>query len=241
LIFTSSASVVFDGTDIKNGDETLPYVKDFLDAYNKTKQLAEVDVLESNGKDGVMTVSLRPSGIFGPRDVQAWPGFIGVAKEKLPFGYGKSIMAIGDGKNIFDWTYVENVAYAHVLASDKMTPGSSIAGQSYFITNGEPTLFWDMPRYIYKNFGYPEPSIFLPMKLMLVVAFIISIIVKILSPIVKITPTFTKLRVGTAGANRYFSIEKAKRDLGYKPLYTVEEGKKKALEYFLNERKEGRI
>ena len=37
LILTSSASVVFEGTDIKNGGEDLPYAKKPIDYYTQTK------------------------------------------------------------------------------------------------------------------------------------------------------------------------------------------------------------
>lgn len=35
LVFTSSASVVFDGSDLHNVDESLPYCKKHFDAYNE--------------------------------------------------------------------------------------------------------------------------------------------------------------------------------------------------------------
>ena len=37
LVFTSSASVVFNGTDVLNGDETIPYCDVHMDAYNESK------------------------------------------------------------------------------------------------------------------------------------------------------------------------------------------------------------
>lgn len=37
LVLTSSASVVFEGTDIKNGKEDLPYAKKPIDYYTQTK------------------------------------------------------------------------------------------------------------------------------------------------------------------------------------------------------------
>jgi len=61
---------VFYGQDIKGGDETLPYCKKHLDGYTHTKELGERAVLEANGKGGLLTVALRPSGIFGPGDRQ---------------------------------------------------------------------------------------------------------------------------------------------------------------------------
>jgi sterol-4alpha-carboxylate 3-dehydrogenase (decarboxylating) len=62
-------------------------------------------------------------GIFGPGDNQFWPSLIKVAQE------GKSKFQIGDGKNLFDFTFVDNVAYAHILASDKLTLESGIGGE----------------------------------------------------------------------------------------------------------------
>ncbi|KAI5985360.1 hypothetical protein EDD15DRAFT_2476513 [Pisolithus albus] len=52
-------------------------------------------VLEANGKGGLLTVALRPAGVFG---------------------------LVGDDNNLFDYTYVGNVAQAHLLAADKLVP-----------------------------------------------------------------------------------------------------------------------
>lgn len=65
LVFTSSAGVVFNGEDIIDADERVPFPKVPMDAYNDTKAKAEVAVLEANGKGGLLTVALRPAGIFG--------------------------------------------------------------------------------------------------------------------------------------------------------------------------------
>jgi sterol-4alpha-carboxylate 3-dehydrogenase (decarboxylating) len=62
------------------GDESLPYCTTHLDGYTETKEKAERIVLEANGRKGLLTVALRPSGIFGPGDVQGWPGFIDAAR-----------------------------------------------------------------------------------------------------------------------------------------------------------------
>lgn len=65
LVFTSSAGVVFNGADLKGVDERLPFPERHLDAYNESKAKAEQLVLEANGKGGLLTVALRPAGIFG--------------------------------------------------------------------------------------------------------------------------------------------------------------------------------
>ncbi len=65
LVFTSSAGVVFNGADIVDIDERLPPPDKPMDAYNDSKAHGEAAVLEANGKGGLLTVALRPAGIFG--------------------------------------------------------------------------------------------------------------------------------------------------------------------------------
>jgi sterol-4alpha-carboxylate 3-dehydrogenase (decarboxylating) len=65
LVFTSSAGIVFNGEDIVGADERLPPPEKSMDAYNESKAKAEELVLAANGKDGLLTVALRPAGIFG--------------------------------------------------------------------------------------------------------------------------------------------------------------------------------
>jgi len=226
LVYTSTSSVIFNGRPLHFADETTPYCAKHFDDYNLTKELAERAVLAVEPSSGLLTCSIRPSGIFGPRDVQGWPGFIEVGKN------GKSKLQIGDGSNMFDWTYIDNIVYAHILASDKLVKDSPVVQQAYFITNDEPIPFWDMADYVYTNMGYPRVKYRLPFLLMWYISVLLSFFVWLLSPIVIIHPTFTPIRVANAGVNRTFSVEKAKRDLGYKPIVSVKEGMKRTLEYF---------
>jgi len=168
LIYTSTSSVIFNGKPLYNVDETTPYCKTHFDEYNLTKELAERAVLAVEPSSGLLTCSIRPSGIFGPRDVQAWPGFIEVGKN------GKSRLQIGDGSNTFDWTYIDNIVHAHVLASDKLEKGTPVVQQAYFITNDEPIPFWDMAKYCYTNMGYPTVKYRLPYSLMWYLSLLIS-------------------------------------------------------------------
>jgi sterol-4alpha-carboxylate 3-dehydrogenase (decarboxylating) len=126
LIFTSSAGVTFDGQDAINVDERMPYPEKALDAYNDTKARAEKLVLEAStdvGTEGLKTIALRPAGIFGPHDRQAVPGFMQAYKT------GKKNLQLGDNTNLFDWTYVDNIAHAHLLAADKLS-GKSLTYSS---------------------------------------------------------------------------------------------------------------
>ncbi|CAG8687509.1 7628_t:CDS:2, partial [Scutellospora calospora] len=139
LVYTSSSSVVYDGiNEIINADETAPFPETHMDAYNETKAKGERLVLEANGNNGLLTCAIRPCGIFGPNDTQMIPSAIKIMQQ------GQSKFQIGENSNLVDWTYVENVAHAHLLASDKLFDGSPVAGEVFNITNGTPIPFWDL-------------------------------------------------------------------------------------------------
>ena len=67
FVYTASNSVVMGGQQISGGDETMPYTTRFNDLYTETKVIAEKFVLGENGVAGMLTCSIRPSGILGPR------------------------------------------------------------------------------------------------------------------------------------------------------------------------------
>ncbi|MFW5829728.1 MAG: NAD-dependent epimerase/dehydratase family protein, partial [Planctomycetota bacterium] len=72
LLYTSSPSVVFDGTDEDGIDESVPYPDRHLNAYSATKARAEAEILTANGDD-LHTVALRPHLIWGPDDPHLLP------------------------------------------------------------------------------------------------------------------------------------------------------------------------
>ena len=83
-------------------------------------------MIEANG-DRLLTTSLRPHLIFGPRDNHLLPSLV----EKAKTG---RVPQVGDGTNKVDLTYVEDAARAHLLAADALAPGSPVAGGIYFIS-----------------------------------------------------------------------------------------------------------
>ncbi|KAI6143767.1 3-beta hydroxysteroid dehydrogenase/isomerase family-domain-containing protein, partial [Pisolithus tinctorius] len=97
LVYTSSTGVVFDSTDVVNVDEQVPYLEKPFDTYNDSKAQGEKIVLEANGKDGLLTIALRPAGVFGSRDSQ-----------------------IGGSRSLFDCTYNGNIARTILLAGNEL-------------------------------------------------------------------------------------------------------------------------
>ncbi|XP_077387499.1 sterol-4-alpha-carboxylate 3-dehydrogenase, decarboxylating isoform X1 [Festucalex cinctus] len=218
LVLTSSASVVFEGSDIKNGREDLPYAKKPIDYYTETKIKQEKLVLEACDEEkGFLTVAIRPHGIFGPRDPQLVPILVDAARK------GKMKFIIGDGTNLVDFTFVENVVHGHILAAEHLRPDSPICGKPYHITNDEPVRFWDFMSEVLVGLGYAAPRYNLPYMLVYVLALLLWLLSLVLRPLMSFKPTFTPMRVALAGTHHYYSCERAKQDMGYKPLVGLKE------------------
>ncbi|HHH12216.1 MAG TPA: NAD-dependent epimerase/dehydratase family protein, partial [Sorangium sp.] len=149
LVYVSSGSVVYEGKDIQNGDESLPYSAVSQAPYADSKIQAEKEVLAANGKDGVATVALRPHVVFGPHDQRFLPAVIKHAKA------GKLRFQVGRGNWLSDYTYVTNLVDALLAADERLTPNSAIAGEAYFITNGEPMPFWGFVRKVLARLDLP--------------------------------------------------------------------------------------
>lgn len=231
LIYTSSASVVFDGVHgIFNGKETMPYPAEHIDSYSSTKTEAEALIIKSNGINGLLTCSLRPSGIFGPGDRLFAPSLISAAKA------GKSKFIIGDGNNIYDFTYVENVAHAHLCAERALASGGEVAkkaaGQAYFITNMEPIKFWEFVAQILEGLGYERPRIKVPAIAVMPIAYVIEWTYMLFGRFGMKVPQLIPSRIRLLSGNRSFDSSKAKERLGYEPVVPLQEGIKRTVEAF---------
>lgn len=173
--------------------------------------------------EGLQACALRPSAIFGPGDRLTIPSVAQRAKQ------GKMKYIIGSGKNMFDFTYVENVAHAHVLADAALCkPESPAAGQAFFINNDEPVLFWGMMGDICEGLGYARPSIQLPVWLMMLVA-IVSVW---LSRLLGISTDLNPMRIRVCSVERTLSCAKAKKMLGYAPIVDMKTGLERTLATF---------
>jgi sterol-4alpha-carboxylate 3-dehydrogenase (decarboxylating) len=140
---------------------------------------------------------------------------------------------IGDNENLFDMTYVDNAAYAHILAAERMTANSGIDGQAFIITNDQPIFFWDYPKAIYEGLGYKETQkIVLSKSFGLALGSFMDTVTWILSPFVTLHPSFTRFRVVIINGNRYFNIAKAKKLLGYSPIVDWNEAVTRTVQFY---------
>jgi len=82
---------------------------------------AEQIVIQANGQEGLLTCAIRPSGIFGPNDSQVCTGMM------KAYYAGQSGIQIGSNENLSDYTHVDNVVHAHILAADKLGESVSLS------------------------------------------------------------------------------------------------------------------
>lgn len=222
LVHTSSPSVVFSGTDIEGADERLPYPEHFHAPYPATKAQAEKAVLAANGPN-LATVALRPHLIWGPRDPHLVPRIVAKAR-------AGQLRKIGKGANKVDSVYVDNAALAHVLAADKLAPGSPVAGKAYFVSNGEPRVLWDLVNGILAAAGVPPVTRSVPLGVARVLGTGFELAHKAFG--LSGEPRLTRFVVEELATSHWFDIGAAKRDLGYAPEVTIDEGLEKLRAWF---------
>ena len=215
LVYVSSASVVYEGEDIRNGDERLPYARKFAAPYAETKSIAEQAVLTA--KD-LLSCALRPHSIFGPGDTRLVPAILEKAKS------GKLRFSVGRNEKLTDFTYVSNVVDALLAAADRLEPGSPAAGQAYFVTNGEPTPFWSFVRRIVEPLGYASPRFSIPYPIAYAAAWARESLDTLRGGTLNSEESLSRFTIQYLCTDHYYSHAKATRDLGYRPAVSIQQG-----------------
>jgi nucleoside-diphosphate-sugar epimerase len=217
LVYVSSASIVYEGRDIRNGDESLPHATKFAAPYAETKSIAEKAVLAA-ADDRLATCALRPHSIFGPGDTRLVPAILEKAKK------GKLRFAVGRPGKLTDFTYVSNVVDACLAACDRLEPKSAISGQAYFITNGEPMGFWNFVRMVVSPMGYGSAQFTIPYPIAYAAAWARETIDTIKGGTLNSEESLSRFTIDYLCTDHYYSIKKAERDLGYRPRVDMRAG-----------------
>jgi sterol-4alpha-carboxylate 3-dehydrogenase (decarboxylating) len=216
------------GKPYSNIDERWPVAERSL-IYGESKAIAEKIVIAANSAS-MATCVLRPSVIFGEGDNQLIPPIHAcIAK-------GETRWIIGNGMNLWDTTYVGNVADAHVLAveallrsdlDDSTTTADpsgteTAAGEIFFIQNNEPISFRDFSLAVWREFGHYPPAweIQIPEGL----AWMLGLVAEVSTRVLGTPATLSRGSVMDACAMRYASGDKARRILGYTPRVGLEAG-----------------
>lgn len=202
-------------------------------------------MLEYNRKSpsAMLTTAIRPAGIHGEKDTTFTHKILEHASNASPWTLR---LQLGENNNLFDFTYVGNVAHCHMLAAkallatfDRLETGQAVPldservdGEAFNATNDSPVYFWDMTRAAWAltdRVIEPHQVWELPEGALSVIGGIAEGIFAVLGK----TPRLTRRMVRYSCMTRYYSCSKAKNRLGYLPIVPVDEGIARAVGYVL--------
>ena len=216
FIYCSTCGV-HGNVDNPPGNEDSPI--NAADYYQQTKYEAEPIVKQYQQK-GLETTILRPAAIYGPGDPERFfMIFKRVNKGTFPM--------FGNGKTLYHPLYIDHLVDAHVLAQE---PGKG-AGEAYLIADEE---YIEIKTLVNKTAAALGVEVKIPHFPVLPVIVIGHICEKVCKPF-KITPPIFPRRVDWFRQNRAFSIDKAKRDLGYAPHISIDEGLRRTAAWYREE------
>lgn len=198
----------------------------------------------SEESPSLLTCAIRPSGIIGEGDTMAIYHIVNIYRQ------GRTSVQVGNNDNMFDFTYVENVAHAHLLAARALLVTSKsttipldterVDGEAFIITNDSPVYFWDFCRAVWAAAGSPlgtDHVWVLPRDIGIVLGFLSEVFFGI----IRKPPTFNRQRIIYSCMTRYYDISKAKRRLGYKPLVSLADGVRRSVKWTLEQEKDKKL
>ncbi|PHH70876.1 hypothetical protein CDD82_6867 [Ophiocordyceps australis] len=233
FVFTATSSLIHDHkSDMFDGDESWPILKypDQTCSYSLAKVEAEYEIRAANRRyGGMLTASIWPATAFGPRDSVFTVKVLDSARA------GRANIQIGPGTNLYNVTYVSNVADVHILAAQALVRAYAkpplprqerIEGEAFIVTNDETVNFWDFQRAIAASAGYPvKPKDIrvVPIWLAMLLAGIGEWITWALT-LGRRKPAYSRWALRLTTINRTLKCDKAKRLLGYKPKISIDQG-----------------
>ncbi|MCK5826838.1 MAG: NAD-dependent epimerase/dehydratase family protein [Desulfuromusa sp.] len=214
LVYTSSPSVVFDGSDMEGIDESTPYPDHYLSWYPQTKAVAEQLVLAANDTS-LATVALRPHLIWGPEDNHLVPRII----ER---GRSGALRRIGERSCLVDTVYIDNAAMAHVQAAEKLAVGSVVAGKVYFISNDEPLPLWNIINRILAAGGLPAVEKSISPRIAMLAGGLLEGVYRLFK--LSGEPRMTRFVAKELSSAHWFDLSAAKHDFDYRAEISIDEG-----------------
>lgn len=208
LVHTGTESAVLDGNALVNADESAPLRFDKRFPYGATKARAEQVVL--GAANGLETVVVRPRLVWGKGDTTILPALVEATRS------GRFVWIDG-GRHLTSTAHIQNVVDGLL---DGLERGRS--GEAYFITDGEPVVFRDFVTALLETQGIEPPTRSMPRSVANVVTAAGEGAARLLrrsSP-----PPLTRTALWLASRECTLDDSKARRELGYQPRVTVEQG-----------------
>jgi sterol-4alpha-carboxylate 3-dehydrogenase (decarboxylating) len=140
FVLTSSCDVIkrsysMDMINVSEKDDDLDSNMGWEDKYSETKAEAErivrsaaVNSPTSRSQSSIKTCAIRTHGVIGKHDNNIVPLFAQLPRR----------INIGPGTNLYDFTGVDNLALAHVLAVENLLGSATANGKAFFVTDAHP-------------------------------------------------------------------------------------------------------
>jgi 2-alkyl-3-oxoalkanoate reductase len=162
---------------------------------------------------------VRPSWIYGPRDRVTIPRVVPALQERR-------VPIIGSGDNLLNIIYVGDVAAGAIRAANH----PAAVGQAYNLCSEGEITQKDMINAITDALGLPRVTRHVPYFLAMRFAFLNELFARMFCR--KKPPAITRFAIYLIGRPTLFSIAKAKEHLGWQPRVKIDEGVRRALEWY---------
>jgi nucleoside-diphosphate-sugar epimerase len=212
LIHVSSPSIYFDFKEKFNIKEHDLLPKKPINHYVKTKLQAETLVDTAFMQRQLNVITIRPRAIFGPHDRAILPRLLKAEKNGV-------IPVVGSGTNLIDVTYVDNVVESLLLAAHA---DATCFGKKYNITNDEPHTLNAILSLLFNALQKKIQFKYIPLAVAKKIAQGLELIYSL--PFIQQEPRLTAYSAGVLALGQTLNIDAAKKELGYKPIISIEQG-----------------
>jgi len=218
LVYTSTPSVTFGLSDLEGVNESIGYSDHYDGFYGRTKAEAERRLLAA-AADDLRTVALRPHLVWGPGDTSILPRVV-------QRGRSGALRRIDGPAKRTDITYIDDAVQAHLLAAECLLAGGDtatrVSGKAYFLSSGEPVEIWEFINGLLAAAGVPPVEKRVSLRAAMAAGWVFEKAHALTGA--KGDPRMSRWIVRELTTARWFDISAARRDLGYEPRVSLEEG-----------------
>ena len=195
--------------------------------YSRTKIAGEKLISNLVKEYGAPVVVVRPAWVYGPRDIASFSRFVHLVES------GKGFI-IGTGKNIVPVVYVRDVVQGLIKAGDA---GDQVVGRVYNLADDRHVTQAEYLNTIANALHVPHVSRKLPFSAVYLAGRTAEALWQAMGRRKAAPPPLTTYGVTLLGGNQQFSIDRARRELGYAPEFDVKRGVGEGVRWYLNDEK----
>ena len=195
--------------------------------YSRTKIASEKLISDMVKERGAPVVIVRPAWIYGPRDNASFGRFVALVDA------GKGFI-IGSGKNVVPVVYVRDVAQGLIKAGDA---GDSAIGRAYTVADDRRVTQSEYLNMIADFLEVPHIGRHYPYSAMFSAGRVAELLWQTLGRRKSAPPPVSTYGITLLGGNQEFSIDRARRELGYEPQYDYIRGLSEGVKWYLDQKK----